>query len=188
MFAKWIKRFIYTVVLALCAIIVLRCCMSADRSTLTELYVTPELTEAYADGELEVWKLEENAKEIAQDGYFSAYGFRYIPECNQLQATVRYNVSVFGYTGLPQDTALRFLLCCEDDTATLRAPDYEEELSRSLYVYRKLVWNNVEIGDLNWQIYLDLEDGSYSVSPLRYAEQKYRNYRLTGAEKRALAP
>jgi len=187
MVGKWIKRFIYAVVLILCAVIVLRCCMSADRSTMTELYVTPSLAEAFESGTPEILKLAEDAREISADGYFSAYGFRYIPQCRQLQATVRFNVSMYGYTGLPEGTVPDFYLCCEDDPAALRPADYTEEMTRAFYVYQKLVWENVDIGDADWQIYMDLQDGTYSVSPLRYAEQEYRNYSLSGAEKRALA-
>ena len=186
MFNKIIKTFIYAVILVLCGLIIFRCCASADRSTLTDLAVTPELTAAYADGEMEVLRLEEDASEIAPDGYFNAYGFRFIPEARQLQVTVRFNVSTWEYLELPAETPMDFYLCQNDDTSTLRAPDLVLEESRSIYRYRKLVWNNVDIGDANWQVYMDRQDGEYSVAPIRYVEQEYRDYKLSGGEKKEL--
>jgi len=79
-----------------------------------------------------------------------------------------------------------FYLCQNDDVSTLRAPDLVLEESRSIYRYRKLVWNNVDIGDANWQVYMDRQDGEYSVAPIRYVEQEYRNYKLSGGEKKQL--
>ena len=186
MFKKIITTFIYAVILIRCGLIIFRCCANADRSTLSELYVTPELTAAYADGEMEVLKLEENASEIAPDGYFAAYAFRYIPEARQLQATVKYNVSTYEYLNLPDGTDMAFYLCRNEDMTTLREPDAVTEDSRSIYRYKKLVWNDVDIGEDNWQIYMDRQDGQYSIAPLRYAEQEYRQYKLSGGEKKAL--
>ena len=34
--------------------------------------------------------------------------------------------------------------------------------------------------------FMDRQDGQYSIAPLRYVEQEYRPYKLTGAEKKAL--
>ena len=186
MFNKIIKAFIYTVVLVLCGLIVFRCCANADRSAFTELTVTPALTEAWADGEMEILRLNENASEIAPDGYFTAYGFRYVPEAKQLQVTVRFNVSTWEYLNLPAETPMDFFLCKNDDPATFRAPDLMEEDSKSIYRYRKLVWNDVEIGDDNWQVYMDRKDGKYSVAPIRYVEQEYKTYKLSGGEKKQL--
>ncbi len=187
MFKKIITTFIYAVILILCGVIIFRCCANADRSTLADLYPTPELAAAMADGELEVLKLEENASEIAPDGYFNAYAFRWIPEAGQLQVTVRYNVSTYDYLNLPEGTPLSFYLCQNDDTATLREPDVVIEEEKSLYRYKKLIWNAVDIGGDNWQIYMDRQDGEYSVAPIRYVEQEYRPYKLSSGEKEALA-
>ena len=186
MFSKIIKTFIYAVVLVLCALIILRCCASGDRSSYTDLLVTPEMVAAYTDGELEVLRLEENASEITSDGYFSAYGFRYVPETKQLQVTVRWNVSTWDYLNLPKGTELAFYLCCNDNTSTFRTPDVVERYEKSLYQYRVLQWNDVEIGEDNWQVYMDKQDGEYSIAPIRYVEQEYRNYKLSGGEKKAL--
>lgn len=187
MFKKIITAFIYAIILILCGMIILRCCANSDRTTMTELLVTSELTEAYRDGEMEVLKLEENASEIAPDGYFTAYGFRYIPEARQLQVTVRYNVSNWEYLELPEGTEFSFFLCKNEDETTLREPDVIVKEAKSIYRYAKLVWNNVDIGEDNWQIFMDRQDGQYSIAPLRYVEQEYRPYKLTGAEKKALA-
>lgn len=186
MFAKIIKTFIYVVILILCGLIIFRCCANADRSAFTELMPTPALTAALADGETEVLRLEENASEIAPDGYFTAYGFRYIPEARQLQVTVRFNVSTWEYLGLPAETPMDFYLCQNNDHATFRAPDLMEEDAKSIYRYRKLVWNDVDIGDDNWQVYMDRQDGEYSVAPIRYVEQEFKPYKLSGAEKKML--
>ena len=48
------------------------------------------------------------------------------------------------------------------------------------------MWNNVDIGDANWQVYMDRQDGEYSVAPIRYVEQEYRDYKLSGGEKKEL--
>lgn len=186
MFAKIIKTFIYAVVLLLCALIILRCCASGDRSSFTELSVTPAMVDAYADGEFEILRLEEDASEITSDGYFSAYGFRYIPETKELQITVRWNVSTWEYLNLPADTTLDFYLCCNDDTATLRTPDRIEASTKSLYRYEKLSWSNVELGEDDWQVYMDRQDGEYSIAPIRYKEQEYKTYKPSGDEKKAL--
>ncbi len=186
MFKKIVTTFIYAVILILCGIIIFRCCANADRSTLSDLHPTPELTAAMADGEMEVLKLHENASEIAPDGYFNAYAFRWIPEAAQLQVTVRYNVSTYAYLNLPEDSPLSFYLCTNDDVTTFREPDVVIEEAKSLYRYKKLVWNNVDIGDDNWQIYMDRQDGEYSVAPIRYVEQEYETYKLSGGEKKAL--
>ena len=186
MFKKIITTFIYAVILILCGMIILRCCANSDRSTLADLYPTPELIAAYADGEMEVLRLEENASEIAPDGYFIAYAFRYIPEARQLQATIRYNESNWEYLELPEGTAFDFYLCRNEDETTLRLPDLIVEEEKSIYRYAKLVWNEVDIGEDNWQIYMDRQDGQYSIAPLRYVEQEYRPYKLSGGEKEQL--
>lgn len=186
MFKKIITTFIYAVILILCGMIIFRCCANADRSVLSDLHPTPELTAAIADGEMEVLQLEENASEIAPDGYFIAYAFRYIPEARQLQATVRYNVSNWEYLDLPVGTDFAFFLCRNEDETTLRAPDTVVEEEKSIYRYKKLIWNEVDIGEDNWQICMDRQDGQYSIAPLRYAEQEYRPYKLSGREKKAL--
>lgn len=187
MFKKAITTFIYAIILILCGMIIFRCCANADRSTLADLHPTPELITAYADGELEVLALEENASEIAPDGYFIAYAFRYIPEAGQLQATIRYNVSNWEYLNLPEGTPFDFYLCRNEDETTLRSPDLVVEEAKSIYRYQKLVWNHVDIGEDNWQIFMDRQDGKYSIAPLRYVEQAYEPYKLSGGEKKALA-
>ena len=168
MFNKIIKTFIYAVILVLCGLIIFRCCANADRSTFTDLAVTPELVSAWADGEMEVLRLEENASEIAPDGYFT-----WLPGGRSCGCHIT-------------ETPMDFYLCQNDDVSTLRAPDLILEESRSIYRYRKLVWNNVDIGDANWQVYMDRQDGEYSVAPIRYVEQEYRNYKLSGGEKKQL--
>lgn len=186
MFSKIIKIFIKVVILVLCGLIILRCCASGDRSSYTDLLVTPEMSAAYVNGTLEVLKLEEDASEITTDGYFSAYGFRYVPETKQLQVTVRWNVSTWDYLNLPEGTEMDFYLCCNDDTSTFRVPDVVESYEKSLYQYRVLQWNDVEIGEDNWQVYMDRQDGEYSVAAIRYMEQEYRTYKLSSGEKKAL--
>ncbi len=186
MFKKIITTFIYAVILILCCAIIFRCCANADRSTLADLHPTPELVTAMADGEMEVLKLAENASEIAPDGYFNAYAFLWIPEAAQLQVTVRFNVSTWEYLNLPEGTPMAFYLCQNDDTATLREPDVVVEENKSLYRYKKLVWNNVDIGESNWQVYMDRQDGEYSIAPVRYVEQEYQEYKLSGKELDAL--
>ncbi len=186
MLKKIITTFIYAVILILCGLIIFRCCANADRSTLADLHPTPELIAAMADGDMEVLKLEENASEIAPDGYFNAYAFRWIPEVGQLQVTVRYNVSTYEYLGLPEDTVMAFYLCRDEDVTTLREPDVVVDADKSLYRYKKLIWNDVDLGDSDWQVYMDRLDGEYSIAPIRYAQQEYRVYKPSGKEMDAL--
>ena len=75
------------------------------------------------------------------------------------------------------------------DAILLEGQDPEDlivEEEKSIYRYAKLVWNEVDIGDDNWQIYMDRQDGQYSIAPLRYVEQEYRPYKLSGGEKEQL--
>jgi len=186
MVKKIVSGFFTFIVLFLCAVIVLRCCAGADRSVMTDLLPGEALTAALADGATEIYCLEHDAVEISPDGYFSAYAFRYIPACRQVQITVRYNVSLFKYMMIPEGSALSFYLGKNEDTENLIAPTYTETKETSLYHYQRLVFEDVEIGEDDVTLYLALPNDSYSACPVRYyPEQPLEPYKLSRAEKKA---
>lgn len=178
MLQKIVKGFVYAVVLLLCLLIVLRCCLNSDRSTLDRLVVTDALTAVRAnadDGRITVWRLHENASEISSDGYFCAYDFTYIPEAGEIQFTVRYNRSVYEYNGLAEDTVLPFYISI-GESGEKQPATVVESTSRLMYEYRRLVIDDVELTDDSCvYCWMELGNGVYSDTAVKYAEQPFES-------------
>lgn len=185
MFKKTIQTFATAVVLFLCAMIVLRCCYSSDRSYMTEIVADDALRQAYAAGELTVLTTHENAGEISSDGYFSAYGFVYFPECRQVQLTVRYNKSIYEYHGLPEDAVFSYTLGYEESGERFSPTSVTTE-KKGIYTYSRLVFDGVELAELDLYCYMQISDSYESKHPVRYILQPLGNRSLTGGEKRLL--
>ncbi len=183
---KIIKRFATAVVFIICGLFIIRCCMVADKSVFSDLTATPALIAAYSDGEVAV-KTVKVEREIADDGYFSAYAFYYTPEAGEVQVTVRWNDSVYSYTDMPEGTEYTFHLLNETTGETYPATAIMSK-KRSLYNYRKLTASGVNLGEEDTLVVvMELRDGFESTQVVRYGEQPFKDYKLSGKEKKSLA-
>ena len=109
---KVIKQIATAILFIICGMFIFRCCMVADKSVFDELFATESLTAAYADGEFAVQTVKVE-KEIADDGYFAAYAFYFVPETGEVQVTVRWNDSVYEYTDMTEGHEYSFHLLNE---------------------------------------------------------------------------
>lgn len=176
MFQKIIKSIVYAVVLLLCLLIVLRCCLNSDRSTLDDLVKTDALASvvsAEPGDKMAVRVLEDDASELSSDGYFCAYGFTYIPEAAEVQVTVRYNRSVYEYNNIPEGTVLTFYLSLGASGEKIPMTVVLSE-SRLMYEYRRLSLDGIELADDSVvYCWMELSGGMYSNTAVKYAEQPF---------------
>lgn len=185
---KFVKTFATVIILVICATFIIRCFMVSDKSTFSDLSVTDNMTSVYtADGADSFVKTVDVVREIADDGYFSAYGFYYIPSAGQVQVGVRWNDSVYGYTDMPEGTEFEFELLNETTGISYPAQTVDAA-EKTIYNYRKLIIDGAEIGE-NDQItvVMKLRDGFTSTQVIRYAEQVMEDYKLSGKEKKLLS-
>lgn len=183
---KIIKQIATAILFIICGMFIFRCCMVADKSVFDELSATPSLVTAYADGELEV-KTVKVEKEIADDGYFAAYAFCFIPETGEVQVTVRWNDSVYEYTDMTKGHEYSFHLLNETTGETFPLTALESK-KRAIYNYRKLSADAVNLGETDTlTVVMELRDGFESTQVVRYGEQPFEEYKLSGGEKKALA-
>ena len=182
---KIIKQIATAILFIICGMFIFRCCMVADKSVFDELSATPALAAAYADGELEV-KTVKVEKEIADDGYFAAYAFFFIPETGEVQVTVRWNDSVYEYTDMTKGHEYSFHLLNETTGETFPLTALESK-KRAIYNYRKLSAEAVNPGDADTlTVVMELRDGFESTQVVRYGEQPFEDYTLSGGEKKGL--
>ena len=182
---KIIKRIATAILFIICGMFIFRCCMVADKSIFDELYATDTLVTAYADGDFAV-KTVKVEKEIADDGYFSAYAFYFIPETGEVQVTVRWNDSVYGYTDMTQGHEYVFRLLNEATGETFPLTSLEAK-KRAIYNYRKLTASGVNLGDADTlTVVMELRDGFESTQVVRYGEQPLEDYKLSGGDKKTL--
>lgn len=183
---KIIKRIATAIVLLIGGMFVLRCCMVADKTVLKNLAPTDQLMILYSEnGSLDV-KTVKVEQEIAEDGYFSAYAFYYIPEAEELQLTVRWNDSVYKYTDIESGSEFSFYIL--NETTGERYPmRMLESKKRSIYNYRKLAADSVSFGEEDTiTVVMELRDGFESTHYVRHGEQPLKDYKLTGSDKRRL--
>lgn len=174
---KIIKIAAYVIIFTLCLMFIIRCFMVADKSTFDELYPTDSLRDAYADGEIAIMtvKVEE---EIAEDGYFAAYAFYYCPEAKEVQCAVRWNNSVYEYTDMEvgHEYVFYFLNEGTGEKYPARAVD---SAKKSIYNYRKLVADGVELGEYDrLTLKMEIRDGYESQQVIRYGEQPLKDYKI----------
>lgn len=182
---KAIKRVATAILFVICGMFVLRCCMVADKSVFDELYATPTLVSAYTDGDMTVQTVKVEA-EIADDGYFSAYSFYYVPKNGEVQITVRWNDSVYNYTDMTKGYEYTFHLLNEDTGETFPLSTLDSK-KRSIYNYRKLDAVGVNLGEADrLTVVMELRDGFESTQVIRYGEQSLEIYKLSGKDKKAL--
>ena len=185
---KFVKTFASVIIFSICAVFIIRCIMVADKSTFSDLTVTDGMTAVYTeDGAADFVNTVEVVREIADDGYFSAYGFYYIPSAGQVQVGVRWNDSVYGYTDMAEGTEFEFELLNETTGISYPAKTVESE-KKTIYNYRKLIIDGAEIGETDQvSVVMKLRDGFTSTQVVRFAEQVWENYKLSGKEKKLLA-
>lgn len=211
-----IVRYVLFALLCLAlGIILIRVIISSDESVLDELTPTDAAKAAFAalpEGETfavrhgvpyqvsekvhdkvgyEIpWRAGEKSSD-ERDGYFTAYGFVYIPSAKELQIVVRYNNAVLTTPGTAEGDDFRFTLWCEE-TDTEILPSSVETGAKWMYQYRRLVFDGVELNDHETLWLLMRSDGADE--PLNkllchYPEQyRYdmKTYKLSRAERRAL--
>ncbi len=186
MFKKIISTTVTLIVLLLCVLIILRCCMSADRSVMTDIVPGDAMIAAYAAGELSAVTTEDPAGEISVDGYYSVYGFVYFPELHQVQITVRYNRSLFGYASVPEGTEFSFTLGAAKDGERV-SPTSVQSYEKGIYHYRRLVFDNVDVAeDASLYCYMRLSDTYESEHPVHHAMQPLVDRKFTKDEVRML--
>ena len=184
--AKWTVIFI---LYFLIAIVIFRCCIAADRSTLSDVTPTEALRAAYrADSALEM-QTHEIVAEIASDGYMACYALVYIPSIHELQISVRYNNSVYTYNDLPAGLEFTYTLT-DSESGETRAALVVDRAEKLMYNYRRLIFESVTITDTN-DLVLTMwaEDEAISTDTVHYADQNIvmEPYKLSRAEKKLLA-
>lgn len=174
---KFVKRFATVIVLALCAMFVIRCLMVADKSTFSKPAATDSMKAAYADGESVTYTAKQY-KEISDDGYFSAYSFYYTPESGEIQVAVRWNDSVYDYTDMEHGHEFNFYILNETTGEKFPAVAAEAK-DKNIYNFRRLIATGVSFADTDAiSVVMELRDGHESVHPLKYDEQMLEEYKI----------
>ena len=209
---KWFKRIIKIIVIVLCLLMVWRVWLLTDDSVFSDLVPTADTAALYkADGELTVLT-NDIVHEMSVGGYFSAYGFYYIPETRELQITVRYNnnsveslgdICFYAYT---VDTSGEPSVAVTDEDGNSVAgvrlhegypigdiiePEIYGHKEKLLYGYDKLIFRGVSI-DENTNVIISLctdnnSDNEKAVIAAHFAEQPFDNYKMSKAEKKAFS-
>lgn len=175
---KWIKRVAVATVFIICGLFIIRCFMVADKSTFAKPANTEAMQAAYADGQSVTYAVDVQ-KEIADDGYFSAYGFYYTPESGEVQLAVRWNDSVYDYTAMTPGHEFSFYLLNET-TGEKYPARAVEEAKKSIYNYRRLVAEGVLLEeDQAMVVVMELRDGFTSRQLLKDARQGWEEYRIS---------
>ena len=174
---KIIKIAAYVIIFTLCLMFIVRCFMVADKSTFDDLYPTDSLRAAYTDGEIEITTVRVE-EEIAEDGYFAAYAFYFCSEAGEVQCTVRWNDSVYEYTDMEKGHEYVFYFLNEGtgEKYPARAID---SAKKSIYNYRKLVADGVELGEYDrLTLKMEIRDGYESSQVIRYGEQPLKDCKI----------
>lgn len=182
---KIILRIGTAIIFILCALLIWRSCMVADKSTFSKPIATDALIAAYEDGESEMYTVKVNA-EISDDGYFSAYAFYYNPESGEAQFAVRWNDSVYEYTDMEAGYEYTFYLL--NETTGEKYPATATESDKNLfYNYRRMVAGGVKVeSDEKLVAVMELRDGHESKIVIKHAEQEMKGYKLPGKLKNEL--
>ncbi len=214
--SKWIKRIVEIVVILLCLLLVWRVWLIGDESFYSDYTPTAASAELYKnDGALKV-QTHGSAEDISEGGYFSVYGIYYTPDTKELQITVRYNansveplgdIMFLGYTvntsGEPVETVTddEGNDITEDTVGTqlyegypivdIFTPNVYGEEKKLFYRYQKLIFSDVDITEhTNVVISLctsDSIDTEEAVIVAHFAEQPFKNYKLSRGEKADLS-
>lgn len=174
---KIIGRIATVIILVLCGMIIWRCCMVSDKSKFSDPSATEALRSAYSDGESQIYTVKV-AAELADDGYFCAYGFYYNPESEEVQVAVRWNDSVYNYTDMDEGHEYSFYLLNETTEEKYPTTVIESDKA-SMYNYRRLCAGGVKLEtDEKLTIVMVLRDGYESSQVIKHAEQPFTTYKL----------
>ena len=117
---KVIKYIAAALLIAVIAALVIRVIIANDRSVFDDFLITDAGRAAYAaSGSLTVYERDLKDR-ISESGYFSAYSLYISEESEEVQVTVRYNVSAMKYTDTEFDEDLKFWLM-------IKGPDDESD-------------------------------------------------------------
>ncbi len=174
---KIILRIGTAIIFILCALLIWRSCMVADKSKFSKPVATESLVAAYEDGDSEILTVKVSA-EISDDGYFSAYAFYYNPESGEVQFAVRWNDSVYEYTDMEEGHEYSFYLL--NETTGEKYPAVAVESDKNLfYNYRRMTAQGVELEDDEKLIaVMELRDDHESTIVIKHAEQPFKTYKL----------
>lgn len=194
---KILKYLLYGLVIFVFGLIFWRIWTINDESVLSCVTPTENALSAYAEKGADAFLSHEvhdrisGTAEGAADGYFSGYAFVYIPDKKEVQVTLRVNDSTAGRLGL-SELPYFYLNIYEnaEDVRNVREPIYTEDQHRLMYNYRRLVFEDVEIGEKNDLLICvsDTGDSSGDVSELviHFQEQELEPYELTKNDVKSL--
>lgn len=178
-----IKCILYAIVVLVFALLIWRMCFSTKiPADVKQLYVTPEIKTAYADGVLKGFKQEQATitREKQSYGYFSVVDYVIIPEASEVQIIFRYNNSTvksvaedLGLSQVPSldhdvfdVTLVKTTDLTPDDQSDNIAPDALHKTRyfptavvsgrTQLYNYRRIVFSGVDIEDLDIGLFVDI--------------------------------
>ncbi len=182
---KIISRCATVIVLILCAMFIVRCFMMADKSTFSKPTATDAVIASYTAGNTHLLTAETH-RENSVEGYFSAYGFYYEPTSGEVQFAVRWNDSAYEYTDMEMGMEFTFHLknTTTGETFPARAVETKEKF---MYNYRRMIADSVNIGDGDELIVvMELRDGHESTQVIKYAEQPFEEYKISGKLKKQI--
>ncbi len=174
---KFVKIAGTAIVLAICALFIIRCFMVADKSAFSDLMATESLKSAYTDGE-SVMQSVKISSEMSERGYFSAYGFYYNGESGEAQLALRWNDSAYGYTYTEEGSEFTFVL--RNVTTGEEYPvEIVDSKKKSIYNYRKGLAQGVKIGEEDrLTAVMVLQDGHEDQITIKWEEQPMVEYKV----------
>lgn len=182
---KKILRIGTAIIFILCALLIWRSCMVADKSTFSKPIATDALIAAYEDGDSKILTVKISA-EISDDGYFTAYAFYYNPESGEAQFAVRWNDSVYEYTDMEAGYEYSFYLLNETTGETYPVSAIESK-KNLFYNYRRMVSSGVKVEeDEKLVLVMELRDEYTSTIVIKHAEQQFKEYKLPNKLKKEL--
>lgn len=183
---KAIKWAAAAVVLILCALMIWRCWLVADKSVFSKPVATDTLETAWKNGETDFLTVSRLEREISEDGYFTAYGLWYHPASGEVQLAVRWNDSVYSYTDMPEGWEYSFYLLNETTGDTYPA-QVTEKKDRLMYHYRHLAVPDVQVGsDEQLTAVMELRDGFESRQVLKFDLQEWSAAKVPAGLRRVL--
>ena len=197
-----------TLVYAVCLLLLLRMCSARTPAALKGLDPNETLKDAYAESET-LSLLYQNGDTITRaepsKGYFAIPEYYYIPEAKQVQLIFRYNNSTLSH--LQEDYKLADAPTREGDwydltlvlkgesEARIHATKVEKSLSKRLYTFYRITFDNVVIdenttglfADVYYKGDVDYEKSAYGTLCLYDPADAWLQKKLSAGERRALS-
>ena len=184
---KAIKIILLTILFGICALLIWRCCIYADKSKFSSPEATDAVKAAFSEnGEVSAYSIKIH-RENSENGYFSAYGFYWFREAEEAQLAVRWNDSAYEYTNT--GSGYEFSFCIRNETTGEKYPASVAGTARAVfYNYRKLVFEGLTINEndeLSLVMYVD--NMEVDACAVKHAEQGIEGYSLPGSFLRSLS-